>query len=84
MHPASRVERGSISSGGFALLLIRADGPSLGGRRERAARTNHVMMWTGDPGMYLKQGLHKNKSSTFPGGTSVIYFGPTRISYSKP
>jgi hypothetical protein len=41
-------------------------------------------MWSGDSGMYLKQGLYKNKSSTFPGGRSVIYFGPTRISYSKP
>jgi hypothetical protein len=41
-------------------------------------------MWTGDSRMYYKQGLYKNKSSSFPGGRSVIYFGPTRISYSKP
>jgi chitodextrinase len=47
-------------------------------------RTNHATMWSGDSGMYLKQGLYKNKSSTFPSGASVIYFGPTRISYSKP
>jgi Polysaccharide lyase len=49
-----------------------------------APRANMPTMWTGDSRMYYKQGLYKNKSSSFPGGRSVIYFGPTRISYSKP
>jgi hypothetical protein len=47
-------------------------------------RTNHATMWSGDSGMYLKQGLYKMKSSTFPGGRSVIYFGPTSIGYTRP
>jgi hypothetical protein len=35
-------------------------------------RTNHATMWSGDSGMYLKQGLYKSAASSYPGGRSVI------------
>jgi chitodextrinase len=47
-------------------------------------RTSTQTMWSGDSGMYLKQGVYKRKGNLYPSGASVIYFGPTRISYSKP
>jgi hypothetical protein len=47
-------------------------------------RTNHATMWSGDSGMYLKQGLYKEAASSFPSGRSVIYFGTTTISYASP
>lgn len=47
-------------------------------------RTNGPTMWTGDFGMYFKQGLYKDKASPFPGGRSVLYFGQTTIGLDKP
>ena len=47
-------------------------------------RKNRPTMWAGDTTPYFKYGLYKQKSSSFPSGKSVIYFGRTTIGYSKP
>jgi Polysaccharide lyase len=45
---------------------------------------NHATMWTADPAMYFKQGQYKEAASVFPSGVSVLYWGRTRIGYTKP
>lgn len=47
-------------------------------------RKNRPTIWPGDLGCYWKQGLYKRKSSSFPGGKSVIHFGATKISKTRP
>jgi hypothetical protein len=47
-------------------------------------RTSRQTLPSGDFGEYIKHGLYKQEDANYPSGASVIYFGPTRISYSKP
>ena len=48
-------------------------------------RKNRPTMWAGDTGQYLKIGLYRQGDSSFPEtGRSVVYFGRTTISLTKP